>query len=66
MPIPGYDPDDIEQLIETTIDAEFDQEELSGRLSDEQFSRVESGERVVDVADDETIDALLEERVLDN
>ena len=66
MPIPGYDPDDIEQLIETTIDAEFDQEELSGRLSDEQLSRVESGERVVDVADDETIDALLEERVLDN
>lgn len=65
MPVPGYDPDDVEQLIETTIDAKFDREELSDRLSEEQLTRVESGERVVDVVDDETIDKLLEERVFE-
>jgi hypothetical protein len=65
MPISGYDPDDVEQLIETTLTEKFDREELSTRLSDDEFERVDSGERLVDALDEERIDALLEEEVFD-
>ena len=63
MPISGYDPDDVEQLIETTLNEKFDNEELASRLPDDEFERVDSGERLVDVLDEETIDTLLDEEV---
>jgi len=65
MPISGYDPDDVEQLVETTLTETLDREELSTRLSDDEFERVDSGERLVDALDEERIDALLEEEVFD-
>lgn len=64
MPISGYDPDDVEQLIETTLNEKFDRDELASRLQDEDLERVDSGERLVDVLDEETIDTLLDEEVL--
>jgi hypothetical protein len=63
MPISGYDPDDVEQLIETTLTEKFDHEQLASRLPDDEFERVDSGERLVDVLDEETIDTLLDEEV---
>jgi hypothetical protein len=64
MPISGYDPDDVEQLIETTLNEKFDRDELASRLQDDDLERVDSGERLVDVLDEETIDTLLDEEVL--
>lgn len=58
MPVPGYDPDDLD---------EFLAERLSGRdveqyLSDEELQRYEEGESLVDLLDDEDIRRLTEER----
>lgn len=63
MPVPGYDPQDVERLIETSITDNFSDGELAERLPADALERFEEGERLVDVLDQGTIDELLEERV---
>lgn len=56
MPIPGYDPDDLEETLATLL-AEHGHSEF---LTDGEHERVKAGESLVDVLDSEDIERLLD------
>ena len=56
MVIPGYDPDDLEDALETQLNREGKGE----YLTEEEQRRFESGESLVDLLDEEDIRRLLE------
>jgi len=58
MPVPGYDPDDVKNAIETKL-ADAD---VRSRLSDDEWEAYQEGETsLVEALDEEEIDRLLEE-----
>jgi len=52
MPVPGYDPEDIDEELE----AELTESEVRERLNDEEFERYENGESLFELLDGEQID----------
>ncbi|EJN60522.1 hypothetical protein [Halogranum rubrum] len=56
MPIPGYDPDDLEETLARLL-AEHGHSEF---LTDAEHERVKAGESLVDVLDSADIERLLE------
>ncbi|MFC6725214.1 hypothetical protein ACFQE1_12710 [Halobium palmae] len=56
MPVPGYDPDDVDDKLEELL-AERDADEF---LTEEERRRYESGERFGDLLDEEEIRRLLD------
>jgi hypothetical protein len=58
MPVPGYDPDDVDDLLETKLEATDVQQHLS---NDEWQSYQNDDASLVELLDDEKIDQLLEE-----
>lgn len=56
MVIPGYDPDDLEDALETQLDRKGREE----YLTEEERRRHERGESLVDLLDEEDIRRLLE------
>lgn len=57
MVIPGYDPDDLEQTLRELID-----EHGADMLTDDERRRIEQGESILDVLDNEEIKRLLDEQ----
>lgn len=55
MPVPGYDPEDIDEELE----AELTEGEVRERLSDEEFERYENGESLFELLEGEQIDEIL-------
>ncbi|MFC4356496.1 hypothetical protein ACFO0N_00870 [Halobium salinum] len=57
MPIPGYDPDDVDDHLEGLLDGE----DLDEYLSADERRRYEDGESLGDLLDEEDIRRLLDE-----
>lgn len=55
MPVPGYDPEDIDEQLE----AELTEGEVRERLSGEEFERYENGESLFELLEGEQIDEIL-------
>ena len=55
MPVPGYDPEDLDDELE----ARLTDGELRERLTDDEFRRYENGESLVELLDSEEIERLL-------
>jgi hypothetical protein len=55
MPVPGYDPEDLDEEIEATAT----EDELRARMTDEEFREYENGEHLVELLDEGDIDDLL-------
>jgi hypothetical protein len=55
MPVPGYDPADLDEELEATAS----EDELRARMTDEEFQRYENGEHLVELLDEADIDELL-------
>jgi hypothetical protein len=55
MPIPGYDPDDLEQTLADLL-AEHGHDDF---LTEDEYERVTAGESLVDVLDSDDIERLL-------
>lgn len=58
MPVPGYDPEDVDRLVLSRLD----EDDLGTALSPEQLRRYESGEDLVDVLSEEKIRELVGSR----
>lgn len=59
MPVPGYDPDDVEDLLEQKLG----ETDARSHLSEEEWDSYERGdERLVDLLDEDQIDQLLDEQ----
>lgn len=59
MPIPGYDPDDLDDALEAAVD----EEELEDALTDEQWEAYQHDDAaLVDVLDEAEIERLLNQR----
>lgn len=58
MPVPGYDPDDLDNELAERLT----EDEIRERLSDEEFRRYENGESLVELLDSGEIEALVQER----
>ena len=57
MPVPGYDPEDLDDILETKIDRQQKRE----YLTDEEWAAYRDGDAsLVDLLDDEEIHALLD------
>lgn len=56
MPVPGYDPDDVDDHLEGLLD----DEDLDRYLTAEERRRYEDGESLSDLLDEEDIHRLLE------
>jgi hypothetical protein len=57
MPVPGYDPNDLDNELENALT----DTELRERLTDEEFRRYEEGENLIDLLDEDDIDEVLGE-----
>ena len=57
MPVPGYDPEDLDNELEATAS----DDELRARMTDEEFREYENGGSLVELLDEEDIDELLSE-----
>jgi hypothetical protein len=57
MPVPGYDPEDLDAQLE----AAAGEDELRARMTDEEFRRYENGDHLIDLLDEDEIDELLDE-----
>lgn len=55
MPVPGYDPDDLESALREAIESRDD-----GFLTPEQREHYEQGEQLQEILDADDIDALLD------
>lgn len=55
MPVPGYDPDDLDQLLADRMEGR----DASNWLTDEQLCEYEAGGSLVDLLDEEDIHELL-------
>jgi hypothetical protein len=59
MPVPGYDPDDVDNLLEQKLS----ETDVRSQLSDEELQSYESGDaRLVELLDENQIDQLLDEK----
>ncbi len=57
MPVPGYDPDDVDDMIETRLE----EKEVQSHLSDDEWQSYQNEDAsLVDLLDDEQIEQLLE------
>lgn len=56
MPVPGYDPDDLDEALERKLD----DRDVSEFLTETERQQWESGESLVDLLDEDDIDRLLE------
>lgn len=56
MPVPGYDPDDVDDTLERMLE----DHEISEFLSDDELRQWEGGESLVDLLDEDDIDRLLD------
>ena len=52
MPVPGYDPDDLDAELE----GKLTDEEIRDRLNDEEYDRYENGESLVGLLDEDELD----------
>ena len=58
MPVPGYDPDDVDNLLEQKLS----ETDVRSQLSDAELESYENGDtRLVELLDDDQIDQLLDE-----
>ncbi|WP_302082607.1 hypothetical protein [Salinibaculum rarum] len=58
MPVPGYDPDDVDNLLETKLE----ETDVQSHLSDDEWqSYQDDSTSLVDLLDEEQIDQLLDE-----
>ena len=57
MPVPGYDPDDLDAELE----GKLTDEEIRDRLNDEEYDRYENGESLVGLLDEDELDELLDD-----
>ena len=58
MPVPGYDPDDVDNLLEQKLS----ETDVRSQLSDAELESYESGDaRLVELLDEDQIDQLLDE-----
>ncbi len=57
MPVPGYDPDDLDSELE----GKLTDGEIRDRLNDEEYERYENGESLVGLLDDDELDDLLDD-----
>ncbi|EMA53186.1 MULTISPECIES: hypothetical protein [Halococcus] len=57
MPVPGYDPDDLDSELE----GKLTDEEIRDRLSDDEYERYEEGESLVGLLDEDELDDLLDD-----
>ncbi|WP_435077775.1 hypothetical protein [Halococcus sp. AFM35] len=55
MPVPGYDPEDLDEELEATAS----DGELRARMTDEEFREYENGAHLIELLDEEDIDDLL-------
>lgn len=55
MPVPGYDPEDLDDELEQSLS----ETEIRERLTDEEFRQYEGGESLVELLDSEEIEKLL-------
>ena len=59
MPVPGYDPDDIDDALE----AHLGDEQIEDRLNDSELERYRSGdETLMELLDEGTIERILDRR----
>jgi hypothetical protein len=58
MPVPGYDPDDVDEMLESRLG----ESELRDRLSESEWESYQDGEgNLVDLIDDEEIESMLDD-----
>ena len=57
MPVPGYDPDDLDSELED----ELSDGEIRERLTDDEYERYENGESLVGLLDEDERDELLDD-----
>ncbi|MFC7134770.1 MULTISPECIES: hypothetical protein [Salinibaculum] len=58
MPVPGYDPDDVDNLLEQKLS----ETDVRSQLSDAELESYENGDaRLVELLDEDQIDQLLDE-----
>ena len=57
MPVPGYDPDDLDAELEEKLS----EAEIRERLSHEEYERYEDGESLVELLDEDDRDELLDD-----
>lgn len=55
MPVPGYDPEDLDEELEATAT----EDELRARMTDVEFRKYENGAHLIELLDEEDIDDLL-------
>lgn len=56
MPVPGYDPDDVEDM----LDSKLDEKEIQSELSDSEWESYQNEEAsLIELLDDEQIDRVL-------
>ena len=56
MPVPGYDPDDVDEMLESRLG----ESELRDRLSEDEWQSYQDGDdALVDLLEDEEIEGLL-------
>ncbi len=55
MPVPGYDPEDLDNELEATAT----EDELRARMTDAEFREYENGAHLIELLDEEDIDDLL-------
>lgn len=58
MPVPGYDPEDLDAELEGLLS----DEEIRARLSDGEYHQYENGESLVELFDSDELDELLTEK----
>lgn len=58
MPVPGYDPEDLDAELEGLLS----EEKIRARLSDEEYHQYENGESLVELLDSDELDELLTEK----
>lgn len=56
MPVPGYDPDDLDDALERMLD----ERDVSEFLTDDELRQWEDGESLVELLDEGDIDRLLD------